>query len=93
MHFFKQFEFCFELNSFFIRLISKIMFHPWAQFGVGHRGRVPHFFLLGFVFGEVSKLNVTFHVLCEDFFMLDVAHSHVDVETEFDVVSLLLIFL
>jgi len=33
------------------------------------------------------------HVLREEFFMLDVTHSHVDVETEFDIVSLILIFL
>ena len=33
------------------------------------------------------------HVLCEDFFMLDIAHSHVDVETEFGLISLILIFL
>jgi len=33
------------------------------------------------------------HVLCEDFVMLDVTHSHVDVETEFGLVSLILIFL
>jgi len=54
----------------------------------------PHFFLLGFVFGEISKPNMTFcHVLCEEFSMLDVTHSNVDVETEFGVVSLILIFL
>ena len=33
------------------------------------------------------------HVLCEEFFMLDVTHSNVDVETEFGVVSLIRIFL
>jgi len=33
------------------------------------------------------------HVLCEEFFVLDVTHSNVDVETEFGVVSLILIFL
>jgi len=33
------------------------------------------------------------HVLCEESFMLDVTHSHVDVQTEFGVVSLILIFL
>jgi len=53
----------------------------------------PHFFLLGFVFGEVSKLNVTFVTFCVEFFILDVTHSHVDVETEFGVVSLILIYL
>jgi len=29
------------------------------------------------------------HVLCEEFFMLDVTHNHVDVETEFGVESLI----
>ena len=33
------------------------------------------------------------HVLCEESFMLDVAHSYIEVETEFGVVSLTLIFL
>jgi len=33
------------------------------------------------------------HVLCEEFFMLDVTHSRVDVETEFGMVSLILLFL
>jgi len=32
------------------------------------------------------------HVLCEEFFMLDVTHNHFDVGTEFGVVSLILIF-
>jgi len=32
-------------------------------------------------------------VLCEEFFMLDVIYSYVDVETEFGVASLTLIFL
>ena len=30
--------------------------------------------------------------MCEELFMLDVRHSQIDVETEFDVVSLILIF-
>ena len=34
--------------------------------------------------GFKTKRDVC-HVLCEDFFMLDVAHSHVDVETEFGI--------
>jgi len=34
-----------------------------------------------------------FHVLFKEFFMLDVTHSYLDVETEFGVVSLTLIFL
>jgi len=33
------------------------------------------------------------HVLCEEFFTLDVTQSYLDVETEFGVVSLTLIFL
>jgi len=53
----------------------------------------PHIFLLGFAFGEVPKLNVMLSHLYEEFFMSDVTHSHVDVETEFGVVSLILIFL
>jgi len=32
------------------------------------------------------------HVLCEELFMLDVTHSYIDVEIEFGVVSLILIF-
>jgi len=49
----------------------------------------PHtFFSLGFVFGEVAKIKmtfITFHVRC--------IGSQADVETEFDVVLLILIFL
>jgi len=41
--------------------------------------------------GFKTKCDVC-HVLREKFFMLDVTHSHVDVETEFGVVSLILIF-
>jgi len=33
------------------------------------------------------------HVLCEEFFMLDITHTYADVETEFGVESLILIFL
>ena len=33
------------------------------------------------------------HVLCKEFFMLDVTHRYLDVETEFGVMSLTLIFL
>jgi len=42
--------------------------------------------------GFKTKCDV-YHVLCKDFFMLDVTNRHVDVETEFGVVSLILIFL
>jgi len=49
---------------------------------------------LGFSFGEVSKIKVTFVAFfCEELFMLDVTHSQVYVETEFGVVSQILIFL
>jgi len=49
---------------------------PWAQFGGGHGGRVPPTFLDGghnmlfpphfpqVLFGEISKLNVTFVTFC-----------------------------
>jgi len=47
-----------------------------------------HFFSSGFIFGEVPKISDVCHVLREVLFMLHVAHSQVDVETEFDVVSL-----
>jgi len=40
----------------------------------------PTFFFYGFVWrGFKTKCDVC-HVLCEEFFTLDVAHSHVDVE-------------
>jgi len=44
----------------------------WAQFGGGHGGRVPHFFLLSFCIwrGFKNKSDVC-HVLCEELFMLD----------------------
>jgi len=42
--------------------------------------------------GFKTKFDVC-HVLCEEFFTLDVTHSNVDLETEFGVVSLILIFL
>jgi len=41
--------------------------------------------------GFKTKYDVC-HVLCQKFFMLDVTHSNVDVETQFGVVSLILIF-
>jgi len=49
--------------------------------------------ILGFGFGEISKISDICHVLCEELFMLDVAHNQVVVETEFGVVLLILIFL
>jgi len=42
--------------------------------------------------GFKTKYDVC-HVLCYEFFMLDVTHSNAVVETEFAVVSLILIFL
>jgi len=52
-----------------------------------------HFSLKVFIWrGFKTKCDIC-HVLCEEFFMLHVTHSHVDVETEFAVVSLILIFL
>jgi len=41
--------------------------------------------------GFKTKCDVC-HVLCEEFFMLYVTHSHAVVETEFGVESLILIF-
>ena len=41
--------------------------------------------------GFKTKCDVC-HVLCEHFFMLDVAHSNVDVETQFGVASPIPIF-
>jgi len=37
--------------------------------------------------------NDVCHVMCEELFMLDVRNSQIDAETEFDVVSLIPIFL
>ena len=53
-----------------------------------------HIFLFGFCIwiGFKNKSDVC-HILCEELFMLDVTHSQVDVEPEFGVVSLILIFL
>jgi len=54
----------------------------------------PHFFFLRVCIwrGFKTKCDVC-QVLYEEFFILDVTHSHVDVETKFGVVSLILIFL
>jgi len=54
----------------------------------------PTFFALGFVFGEVSKIKVMFVTfLCEELSNVrrEATHSQVDVETEFGVVSLILL--
>jgi len=59
--------------------------HAWAQFGGGHRGRVPPlfqtgvhnmpcpptFFSLGFVVGKVLKIKVMFTRFVEEVFKLD----------------------
>ena len=53
----------------------------------------PHFFSLGFVFGEVSKIKVMFVMFCVKSFLCYMAchiHSQVDVEVELGVVSLIL---
>jgi len=53
----------------------------------------PLFSLRVFIWrGFKTKCDVC-HVLCEEFFMLDVTQSHVDVKTEFGVFFLILIFL
>jgi len=44
------------------------------------------------IWRDLKKEGDVCHVLCEELFMLDVRHSQVDAETEFDVVSLILIF-
>ena len=54
----------------------------------------PHTFLFTFcIWRDFKNKCDVCHVLCEELFMLDVTHSQVDVETEFDAVSLILIFL
>jgi len=63
---------------------------------VGDTGDVspPSFFSLGFVFGEVSKTKVMFVTFCVKSFSCYMAghiHSQADVETEFGVVSLILL--
>jgi len=40
-----------------------------------------------------KKKSDVCYVLCEELFMLDVTHSQVEFETEFGVVSLILVFL
>ena len=79
----------------------------WAKLGRGHEGRAPqffqtvgiyyamspHIFLFKFcIWRDFKKESGLCHVLCEEIFMLDVRHSQVDAETEFDVVSLILRF-
>ena len=75
---------------------------------LGDTGDVsPHFFRRGDIICHVpplcslrvciwrglkTKCDVC-HVLCEEFVILDLTHSYVDVETEFGVVSLILIYL
>jgi len=53
----------------------------------------PTFFILGFAFEEVSKNNSDVsHVFCEVFVMLDVRDSKFDIETEFGMVLLIVLF-
>jgi len=61
---------------------------------MGHNMPCPPYFSLKVCIwrGFKSKCDAC-HVLCEEFSMLNVTHSHVDVETEFGVVSLILTFL
>ena len=53
----------------------------------------PHFFLFRFcIWRGFKNKSDDCHVLCEELFMLDGRpHSQVDVETEFGVVSLILL--
>jgi len=53
----------------------------------------PHFSLRFCIWRGFKTKSDVYHVLYEEFFMLDVTHSHVDVETEFGVVSMILIIL
>jgi len=46
-----------------------------------------------YISGDFENESDICHVLCEELYMLDVRHSQIDAETEFDVVSLILIFL
>ena len=87
---------CWSTDSIVVRLGKHA--HSHGRNVVGTRGRVPLTFLhLGDIICHVpplfslrvciwrgfkTKCDVC-HVLCEAFFMLDVTHSHVDVETEF----------
>jgi len=55
---------------------------------------VPPLFSLRFYSWRGFKIKCDVcHILCEELFMLDVTHNHVDVEIEVGVVSLILIFL
>ena len=81
---------------------------PWVQLIRGHRGHAPHFSDSGDIICHVhpkffhfrfciwtsfkNKSDVC-HVWCEELFMLGVTYSQADVETEFGVLSLILIFL
>jgi len=54
----------------------------------------PHIFPFQFcIWKGFKKESDVCHVLCEELFMLDVRHRQIDAETEFNVVSLILIFL
>jgi len=51
----------------------------------------PHIFSTFCIWRGFRNESDVCHVLCEELFMLDVTHSQVDVETEFGVLSLILI--
>jgi len=53
----------------------------------------PPTFFSGFICRDFKTKCDVRHVLCEGFFLLDVTHSYVDIEIEFGVVSLILIYL
>jgi len=53
----------------------------------------PHFPIGVCIYRGFKPNRDVCHVLCEEFFMSDVTHSHVDVETEFGVVSMILLFI
>ena len=61
--------------------------------GVDMMYHAPHLFLVTFfIWRSFKNKSDVCHVLCEELFMLDITHSQVDVETEFGVVSLNLMF-
>jgi len=54
----------------------------------------PHVFLFKFcIWRDFKNESDVGHLLCEKLFMLYIRHSQIDAETEFDVVSLIPIFL
>ena len=53
---------------------------------------LPPVILKFFIWKGVKNESDVCRILCEELFMLDVTHSQFDVETEFGVVSLILMF-